>query len=471
MLGTLFLVTSLAAYAAAPFAVLNADGPGEGLNDPTPAAPVGGNPGVTVGQQRQIALQYAASLWGATLTSTQVIRVIAFFDPLPCTASSAVLGGSSPFWFFRDFPPAPGFPGLTPSTWYPGALAEKRTGTDIAALTGLNFEVIAFFNSQMGQAGCLPTGGWYYGLDTNTPSGRTNLVTTLLHEFGHGLGFTVSPTNELTGVRPQGFPSVWEQHMLDLVTGRRWQDMTNAERAVSSVNTDNLVWTGLQTQVDVPQVLGYRSEILIQAHSGLRGDYEAQPAQFGPPLTQSGLHDILMPAYDTGGPSLTDGCEAFTKEPQKSVKGRIALIDRGACTFTQKVMNAQLAGAIAAVIANNVPAGFPTMGGVYPAITIPSVGVTQALGNALRQLPQLSNPGRGGLPVNLRLSSTIRAGTSGGFPRLYAPNPLEQGSSVSHWDTSLNPNQLMEPFLSSDLTHQRTPPQDLTFSVLRDIGW
>jgi hypothetical protein len=111
------------------------------------------------------------------------------------------------------------------------------------------------------------------------------------------------------------------------------------------------------------------------------------------------------------------------------------------------------------------------MGGVYPAITIPSVGVTQALGNALRQLPQLSNPGRGGLPVNLRLSSTIRAGTSGGFPRLYAPNPLEQGSSVSHWDTSLNPNQLMEPFLSSDLTHQRTPPQDLTFSVLRDIGW
>ena len=68
-------------------------------------------------------------------------------------------------------------------------------------------------------------------------------------------------------------------------------------------------------------------------------------------------------------------------------------------------------------------------------------------------------------------SSTIRAGTTDGFPRLYAPNPFEVGSSVSHWDITHFPNQLMEPFSNPDLTHQVTPPKDLTFSLLVDIGW
>ena len=32
---------------------------------------------------------------------------------------------------------------------------------------------------------------------------------------------------------------------------------------------------------------------------------------------------------------------------------------------------------------------------------------------------------------------------------MYAPNPYESGSSVSHWSTSLYPNEIMEPFLTS----------------------
>ena len=40
-----------------------------GFNDPTPATPVGGNTGTTVGQQRLIAFQHAADLWGALLES------------------------------------------------------------------------------------------------------------------------------------------------------------------------------------------------------------------------------------------------------------------------------------------------------------------------------------------------------------------------------------------------------------------
>ena len=45
------------------------DAPGEGFNDPTPAAPVGGNTGTTRGQQRLKAFEYAASIWSARLRS------------------------------------------------------------------------------------------------------------------------------------------------------------------------------------------------------------------------------------------------------------------------------------------------------------------------------------------------------------------------------------------------------------------
>ena len=63
-------------YAAATIIVVNNDGPGEGFNDPTPAAPVGGNTGTTRGAQRLIAFQHAAELWGATLDSPVTIIVL-----------------------------------------------------------------------------------------------------------------------------------------------------------------------------------------------------------------------------------------------------------------------------------------------------------------------------------------------------------------------------------------------------------
>jgi hypothetical protein len=54
---------------------------------------------------------------------------------------------------------------------------------------------------------------------------------------------------------------------------------------------------------------------------------------------------------------------------------------------------------------------------------------------------------------------------------MFAPNPVQSGSSVSHYDTSAFRNLLMEPNISDDLTHSVTAPQDLTFDLMRDIGW
>src|SRR5262249_46132674 len=54
---------------------------------------------------------------------------------------------------------------------------------------------------------------------------------------------------------------------------------------------------------------------------------------------------------------------------------------------------------------------------------------------------------------------------------MFAPNPIQSGSSVSHYDTSALRNLLMEPSISDDLTHNVSSPFDLTFELLRDIGW
>ena len=53
-----------------------------------------------------------------------------------------------------------------------------------------------------------------------------------------------------------------------------------------------------------------------------------------------------------------------------------------------------------------------------------------------------------------------------GHVRMYAPNPQQPGSSVSHFDTALMPNELMEPFYIG-------PNHDvgLTSELFRDLGW
>ncbi|MGH7791527.1 MAG: calcium-binding protein, partial [Thermodesulfobacteriota bacterium] len=54
----------------------------------------------------------------------------------------------------------------------------------------------------------------------------------------------------------------------------------------------------------------------------------------------------------------------------------------------------------------------------------------------------------------------------GGRPQMYAPNPVKSGSSVSHFNTTLTSNEIMEPSYTG-LNHN----VDLTLAVFEDIGW
>ncbi|MGM8892226.1 PA domain-containing protein, partial [Psychrobacter sp. 1Y1] len=79
---------------------------------------------------------------------------------------------------------------------------------------------------------------------------------------------------------------------------------------------------------------------------------------------------------DGAAGTIYDGCEATTNAAD--ITGNIAIIDRGACAFTQKVKHAQDAGAIAVIIANNKDAdAVITMAGDDESITIPAMMVSQ----------------------------------------------------------------------------------------------
>jgi hypothetical protein len=444
---------------AADVVIINADAPGVGFNDPTPATPVGGNFGTTVGQQALNVFEEAARRWGHRLQSSQPILVIATFTPLNCSATSAVLGGAAPNWYIRDVPPAQGGRRLREGTWYPVALAEKLTRQDIVEDPDDPAEIFTLFNSRLGQPGCLTGSGWYYGLDNDQPSNRIDLLAVVLHELGHGLGFTVSPTNANSGIRLSGFPSIWESEMLDTTTGKRWLEMTAQERAASARNDQNLVWAGRNVTNVIPSVMDFRAELSVVSPVMIE-PVEAQRASFGPQTRERILGTVVSP-NDAGGVSLLDGCEPFPAG--SNIEGNILLVNRGNCTFIQKALNAQNAGARALLIANNAP-GALTPGGSDSGITIPTYGIPQLLGAQLRQIQPLPT-------ASIQFNPMIRAGTTAGHVRLFAPTNFAQGSSVSHFDVSAVRNLLMEPSISPDIGRGLKNPDDLTWNLLRDLGW
>ena len=439
--------------------IVNTDGPGEGFNDPTPAAPVGGNPGTTVGQQRLIAFQYAADIWGAVLDTDVDIYIRAAFNPLACTATSAVLGSAGSLVFNRDFDGAE-----IPATWYHIALANKLEGVDAIppGTPGLPHEDIqATFNSILGTPGCFTGSGWYYGLDHNEGN-LEDLVAVLMHEFGHGLGFA-NRISEDTGVMPGGFPDIYTAYTYDNTQNKRWTQMTNAERVTSAINGRRVAWDGINVTRSVPARLALGVPTLtVSAPAAIAGEYLIGPAAFGPafPTTPLSAPVVLgLDAVEVGG-TATNGCSPLTNAAE--VAGKIVLVDRGLCTFNIKVKNAQDAGAVAVLVADNV-AGTPpaNLAGTDPTITIPSGRITLADGNIFKA-------NLAGLVAALGVDMSRRQGAdAAGRALLYAVDPVALGSSISHFDTSASPNLLMEPFINDDLTDDL----DLTLPLMTDIGW
>lgn len=120
----------------------------------------------------------------------------------------------------------------------------------------------------------------------------------------------------------------------------------------------------------------------IESPSQNAGSQNAAPANFGGSLSAIPLKGEVVVVQDATTAPL-EACEDIINP--ENVKGKIALISRGGCTFVTKVRNAQDAGAIAAIIYNNRNGNpFGMAGdGTEDDITIPAFMITEQLGESL----------------------------------------------------------------------------------------
>jgi len=152
-----------------------------------------------------------------------------------------------------------------------------------------------------------------------------------------------------------------------------------AERAITVANSIDNGTVRLGVQVLSPPVIA--------------ATYLASEAVFTPLL--AGLPPVVGEVVYVE-PNLACG----TLANAASLPGKIALIDRGSCNFTDKILRAQNAGAVAVIMVNNIPGEPTAMGGtpVSP-VTIPAVMLSQADGALLKA--QLA------APVTVRLAGDV----------------------------------------------------------------
>ncbi len=342
------------------------DSAGQGFNDPN------------LGAQRKQAVEFAANIWASALRSPVTLNVEASFSNLDCGDGSGVLAQAGPQFIFESFSGAP-----VGGTWYHGALAEALSGQNLSLQDSSDAnagELTLTFNSRIDQA-CLGAGTRYhYGLNGNGGPSTINFVMVALHEMGHGLGFS-SLVNESNGNQFLGRPDIFSRNLRDNSTGLLWHQMNNNQRRISAINSGNVAWNGSGVTSQAPNFLQQAPSLIINQPTSLAGRMQIATAEFGPRISNPGITGDIVPAID-GSAAPSRACNGIVNGGE--IAGKIALIDRGDCTFVIKVKNAQNAGARAVIIANN-QAGSPVpMGGDDSSIFIPSAMISIADGQRIR---------------------------------------------------------------------------------------
>lgn len=113
----------------------------------------------------------AAEVWAGALNSDVPVKILVRWRSL----ARGVLGSAGPATLYRNFAGA-----TKARTWYPIALAEKMAHKDLNGND--QADIVAQFNSDRTD--------WYLGTDGSPTRTQYDLYSVVLHEYGHGLGFT-----------------------------------------------------------------------------------------------------------------------------------------------------------------------------------------------------------------------------------------------------------------------------------------
>ena len=133
------------------------------------------------------AFQYAVDIWNSLIRSPVPIRIDATFTDFSGYENGRIiLGGARPAAWKSP---------VALDLWFVDALADKRAGRD---LTDGKPDIITKFNSHEDV-------NWYFGMDGNTPSGKMDFVSAVIHEIAHGLGFFSAAREENTSIRTFSF--------------------------------------------------------------------------------------------------------------------------------------------------------------------------------------------------------------------------------------------------------------------------
>ena len=131
--------------------------------------------------QAKAAMDYAISIWESMLPADTKITVDANWAKI---STANVLAQTAISWFVDGSE----IDALNPLALYPVALASKIAGKNTNA--SLQGDITLTVNSSV---------VWYLGTDGKTPTQRYDLVTVILHEMCHGLGFYDSFSLDGTG--------------------------------------------------------------------------------------------------------------------------------------------------------------------------------------------------------------------------------------------------------------------------------
>ncbi len=119
----------------------------------------------------------------------------------------------------------------------------------------------------------------------------------------------------------------------------------------------------------------------VDEPSSIAKKYTVALSQISPDLPKAALKRELVLVSD-GSTTSSRGCNTLINGA--NVNGKIALVDRGDCSFAQKILNAQNAGAVGVIIINNV-SGAPTAPrGSSAGINIPNVMIGLTDGESIK---------------------------------------------------------------------------------------
>ena len=257
------------------------------------------------------------------------------------------------------------------------------------------------------------------------------------HEWGHSImDFTANLIYQnQSGQLNESYSDVWGE-LIDLFNG-------NAGFAGPPGGTPwpvdaNYIGPGTDTPNTLRTGCVSGAFMTVNSPGSIAGDYLAKPAAFGPALTVVGTPGDIVVADPVRA------CDVdLPFSNAAAMNGKIVLVDRGDCFFTEKVKNAQDGGAIAVIVANNLSAGLPPMGGSDGTVMIPSVGIGQADGGLVKTEVQ-----SGTVNVTLRINANpdvrwLIGEDSSGFGG--AIRDMWQPSCAGHPDTANHPFQTCNP--------------------------